>query len=117
MKFLSEMYQKNKDQHCWLPARWEYAEHLVNPLYVERGNKSWEPFIRIWEKNDEIVGISHPEDTNNAFLQIRPGYRELEPEMIDWAEEMIKKPTTNDQSNVLNCIVFELIKSAAYSTR
>src|SRR6056297_1697164 len=92
MDFLSEMYKENKNQHCWLPARWEYAEHLVNPLYVERGHESWEPYIRIWEDEGKIVGISHPEDTNNAFIQIRPGYRDLEVEMIEWAEQKIKKP-------------------------
>ena len=101
MEFLSEMYQENKNQHCWLPSRWEYAEHLVNPLYVERGNKSWEPFIRIWEDGEKIVGISHPEDTYNAFLQIRPGYRDLEPEMIEWAEETIKKPISENKEKVV----------------
>src|SRR6056297_40673 len=92
MDFLSEMYKENKNQHCWLPARWEYAEHLVNPLYMERGHKNWEPYIKIWEVDDKIVGISHPEETYNAFIQIRPDYRELEPEMIEWAIEKIKKP-------------------------
>ena len=101
MDFLREMYQENKNQHCWLPSRWEYAEHLVNPLYMERGEENWEKFIRIWEEDDEIVGISHPEDTYNAFLQIRPGYRDLEPEMLDWAEKTIAKPTENSNKKIV----------------
>ena len=101
INFLSEMYRVNKNQHCWLPSRWEYAVHLVNPLYVERGNKSWEPFIKIWEDEHEIVGISHPEETFNAFLQIRPGYRDLEEEMIDWAEESISKYIDDDKKKLV----------------
>lgn len=101
MDFLREMYKKNQNQHCWLPCRWEYAEHLVNPLYVERGEESWEKFIRIWENEDKIVGIVHPEDTYNTFLQIRPGYRELEPEMLDWAVEAIAKSTDNNKRKLV----------------
>lgn len=95
MNFLGEMYAIHQNQHCWLPARWEYTEYHVNPLYIERGWLSWEPFIRIWEDEGRIVGISHVEDTCNAFLQIRPDYRQLEPEMIEWAEQNIAKPTSN----------------------
>ncbi len=91
LAFLTEMYAINKNQHCWLPSRWEYAEHLVNPLYMERGYSSWEKFIKIWEDHEQIIGISHPEDTHNAFIQVRPGYRYLELEMIEWAEFNIAK--------------------------
>ena len=101
MDFLSEMYQENKNQHCWLPARWEYAEHLVNPLYVERGNDDWEPYIKLWEDDGKLVGISHPEETYNAFLQVRPGYQELEPDMIKWAEQSITKPVDDSKSKLV----------------
>jgi mycothiol synthase len=99
--FLREIYKMNKNQHCWLPTRWEYAEHLVNPLFVERGHKDWEPLIRIWEENDRIVGIVHPEDTHNAFIQIRPGYRLVEEEMIEWAEKNIALPFGDGRKKIV----------------
>lgn len=86
MAFLKEMYGINKNQSCWLPSRWEYAEFLVNTLYVERGWKSWENYIKIWEENHQIVAIAHIEDTCNTFLQVRPGYNNLELEMLEWSE-------------------------------
>ncbi len=101
MDFLKGMYAVNENQHCWLPQRWEYAEHLVNPLFMERGDANWEQFIRIWEENDKIVGIVHPEETCNVFLQIRPGYRKLEPEMIAWAEANIAKPDDGNNKKIV----------------
>ncbi len=95
MDFLREMYEINKNQHCWLPSRWEYAEHLVNPLYVERGDFSWENFIQIWEEGEKIVGVAHKENGPNAFIQIRAGYRHLEKEMIKWIEENIAEFINN----------------------
>ncbi|MFW5873500.1 MAG: GNAT family N-acetyltransferase [Bacillota bacterium] len=89
MNFLREIYKINKNQHCWLPSRWEYAEYLVNPLYIERGYSSWEEFIRIWEAGGEIVAVAHKEDICNAFLQVRPGYRNLEEDMVNWVEDNI----------------------------
>ena len=103
--FLREIYKINKNQHCWLPSRWEYAEHLVNPLYIERGYSSWEKFIRIWEARGEIVAVAHKEDTCNAFLQVRPDYRNLEEEMINWVEdniyEVIETETGEERKSVI----------------
>ena len=101
MEFLKEMYRFNKNQHCWLPQRWEYAHHLVNPLYIERGHPDCQQFIKIWEDDGKIVGLVHPEDTYNTFLQIRPGYRHLESEMISWAEDSISKTMEDTQDKKL----------------
>ncbi|WP_373898796.1 GNAT family N-acetyltransferase [Haloimpatiens sp. FM7315] len=98
MTFLKEMYHLNKNQHCWLPAKWEYTEHLVNPLYIERGYASWEDYIRIWEEEDKIVAIAHIEDTCNVFLQVRPGYSHLELEMVQWAEDNCAIPVENSEN-------------------
>jgi mycothiol synthase len=99
--FLREMYERNRNQHCWLSTRWEYAEHLVNPLFVERGYKDWEERIKIWEEDGSIIGIVHPEDTYNAFLQINPKYRFLEAEMIDWAEKNIAMPVQDGSKKIV----------------
>lgn len=89
MDFLREIFLETKTQHCWLPQRWEYAEHFVNHLYIERGADDWKKYIKIWEQNGKVVGVCHKEDGNNAFMQIRPGYDYLTDEMLDFAEEAI----------------------------
>ena len=95
MRFLREIYRETKTQHCWLPQRWEYAEHLVNPMYLQRGDADWQKSIRIWEDNGLLVGICHKEVGNNAFLQIRPGCECLTDEMLDHAEGAIA--SSNDE--------------------
>jgi len=87
MSFLSEMYQINQNQHCWLTTRWEYAEYLVSPLFEERGWRNWKHFIQIWEEDNRIVGIANRESTVDSFIQIHPEYRNLEIEMISWLEK------------------------------
>ena len=95
MDFLREIYLQTRAQHCWLPQRWEFAEHAVNPMYMARGEDTWHRYIRIWEAHGRIVGISHKEEGPNAFLQIRPGYDALTDEMLDFAEAEIAIPTAD----------------------
>ena len=106
MNFLREIYKINKNQHCWLPQRWEYAEYLVNPLYIERGHSSWEKFIRIWEEAGGIVGIAHKEDTCNAYLQIRPGYRNIEKKMVKWVEANIYEITETETGDKRKTVIW-----------
>ena len=101
MDFLREIYLQTRTQHCWLPQRWEYAEHAVNHMNVARGDDSWQRYIGIWEEHGRIVGISHKEEGNNAFLQIRPGYDSLTDEMLDFAEAVIAV-RTSDGKKCLN---------------
>ncbi|MBP6964669.1 MAG: GNAT family N-acetyltransferase [Armatimonadetes bacterium] len=80
MDFLREMYLRTKIQRCWLPQKWEYAEYLVNPMYMEPaggGWPHWHTSIRIWEEDGRIVAVCHNKSGNDAFLQIRPGYEHL----------------------------------------
>jgi len=88
--FLSEVHKITGTQHSWLPARFEYAEYLCEPLFTERGLRSWKETFRIWEENGKIVGVILSENPNEeAFIQIHPEYRFLEEEMIEWAETHI----------------------------
>lgn len=100
MSFLREVYLQTRTQHCWLPQRWEYAEHAVNPMYMARGDDNWQRYIGIWEENGRIVGISHKEEGNNAFLQIRPGYDSLTDEMLDFAEAVIAIQTAGGKKRL-----------------
>jgi hypothetical protein len=89
--FLREMYLLNRDQTCWLPQRWEDMEYRIRTLYLDRGEPDWHDSIQIWEEDGQIVGISHGEDKNTNFMQIRNGYESLFTEMLDLIES--KKDT------------------------
>jgi ribosomal protein S18 acetylase RimI-like enzyme len=93
MDFLREIYRQTRTQHCWLPQRWEYAEHMVNHLNVERGDDDWQRYIGVWEEHGRVVGLCHKEEADNAFLQVRPGYDALTDEMLDFAEVTIATET------------------------
>jgi len=100
MDFLREIYLQTRTQHCWLPQRWEFAEHAVNHINMARGEDSWQRSIGIWEEHGRIVGISHKEEGHNAFLQIRPGYDSLTDEMLDFAEAMIAAETADGRKRL-----------------
>jgi mycothiol synthase len=94
MAFLRRLYMLDPDQPYWLPARWEYATYLVAPLYCYRGYPDWTQTIRIWEDDgDGIVAIVNSENPDKqAFLHVHPSYRNLESELLRWAEENIATP-------------------------
>lgn len=93
MDFLTRLYLTNKDQQNWLPARWEYAEYLVSPLFQTRNYPDWTQSIGIWETAEgEIVGVANSENPDeNVFLQVHPNYRGLTSRMLDWAESALAK--------------------------
>jgi ribosomal protein S18 acetylase RimI-like enzyme len=97
MDFLREVYLQTRTQQCWLPQRWEYAEHAVNHINMARGEDPWQRSIGIWEEHGRIVGISHKEEGHNAFLQIRPGHDSLTDEMLDFAEAVIAIQTADEK--------------------
>ncbi len=49
----------------------------------------WEQRVRLWETTaGQLVGAAHTEyGRGDAYLDLHPDYRHLEPEMIAWAEE------------------------------
>jgi ribosomal protein S18 acetylase RimI-like enzyme len=43
--------------------------------------------VGLWEGDDgRLLGVVHAEDGGDAFLELDPGERHLEPAMLDWAE-------------------------------
>ena len=97
--FLDQVYSINKNQQNWLSARWEYAAYFISPLYHLMGKNEWENSIRIWEISEGvIVGVVSTEDAENTFIQIHPGYRFIEEDMVMWAEENLAVPA--DEGNI-----------------
>jgi len=93
IKFLRSVLLTESKRTCWLPQKWEYAEYLVNPLNLDIGKQveSWHSKIQIWEQGGEIVAICHNESDTSAFFEIKKGYENLYPEMLDWTEQNIAK--------------------------
>lgn len=59
----------------------------------EGGNPAWHEQGRIWlTAAGRAVGLVHPDGAGFPQLQIDPGHRHLEPEMIAWAEEHLAEP-------------------------
>jgi len=93
IKFLRDVLLSESHKTCWLPQKWEYAEYLVNPLHLDRGEQTerWHNKIRIWEQGGKIVAVCHNESNSSAFFEIKKGHESLYPEMLDWAEDNIAK--------------------------
>jgi len=125
IEFLNKVYKLNKNQHSWLPARWEYAEYFVSPLFViVQEKENWTSSMRLWinEEDFKIVGIVNSEDPNEqAFMQIHPEYRHIEDEMIQWAEDNIAQEVKENEGKKI--VVYahdgdehreEILKSRGY---
>jgi mycothiol synthase len=103
--FLVETYGITRLHHNWCIERWDYWRYFVKPLLAElKGGQPWNGTdIRLWETEEgQLVGVAHPEDPGQAFLQIHPDYRHLEDEMAAWAEQHLAVPTKDGKSRVLN---------------
>ena len=100
--FFRDLYRLSDNIPLWLPARWEYAEYLVSPLFKYTGSTiDWKETIYLWETDTkEIVAILCSENPDeNIYLHSKPEFRHLEEEMVTVAEEIVygtlNKPTIN----------------------
>jgi mycothiol synthase len=68
----------------WDVRHWDgYRFHRDEPF----GDDRFAAEVRLWETTDgHVIGAVHPDGHGAACLQGHPGHRDLEPEMIDWAE-------------------------------
>lgn len=64
--------------------------------------------VRLWETEaGELVGVAHPEGEGDVFLQIHPDYREIEPEMLAWAEANLCVIPADGSQRQLEMSVFD----------
>ena len=83
--FLISNYQPDNSDGNWLEPRWEYMHFRSDIIGKINTGK-----IGIWEDNNKIVGVAHPEEfAGELFLQIHPEYRFLKTEMMDYAEKTL----------------------------
>jgi len=68
----------------WEIRRWDGWRYYREDTRI---TPEWSQRIRLWETNDgQLVGVAHPEYEGSAFFELDPDYRDLEAEMIVWAE-------------------------------
>jgi mycothiol synthase len=93
--FMREVFLLN-DRHekSWHVARFDYWRwHLIKNCQV---CNPVDEVTFIWETaNDQIAAVLHPVTSGEAFLHVHPGFRtrELEEEMIAFAEEHLSAPS------------------------
>jgi predicted N-acetyltransferase YhbS len=96
----------------WRVERWVYARYFVAPLlgaarYAQtaedavQGIRNWESAIGVWEDDaGKIVAVVHGkgDGPGSAYSQRRPGADGLLDQMVDYAEEHLRHPSTGKLS-------------------
>lgn len=88
----------------WEIRRWDgWNTHRTPDELSDLGNR-----VRLWETEaSELVGAAHPEGAGDVFLEIHPDYREIEPEMLAWAEANLSVTLANTSLRQLEISVFD----------
>ena len=90
VRLLQQTVAESPPGHNWDLRRWE-GTCWYHP--DEGGNPGWHEHSRIWQTaSGRTVGLVHADGTGFAYLEIDPGHRHLEPEMIAWAEDHLAGP-------------------------
>ena len=87
-EFLIETYGITKQPFNWTLERWDYCRSFVN-LIRDRDPQQWEDLVRVWESGSgDIVGVACYEGSlGEVDPQVHPDRRDLEDEMMVWAED------------------------------
>ncbi len=89
----------NWDVRRWDGQRFHHATDDWSKRTVGR--------LQLWETVDgQLVGVVNPEGTGDAYLQLHPDFRAIEPEMVAWAEEHLAAANAEGQRQ-LEIFVFD----------
>ena len=79
--FITGLYQPGNADGNWFQPAWEYMHS--HPYLDESALEH----IGVWEENEAIVGVATYESRlGEAFFQLKVGYAQLKPAMLDHAE-------------------------------
>ena len=96
-QFMLEIYER--DWRCGVPA--PFFEYACSS-FASWMDLSYSYKDRIWEKDGQIVGFCFYENpVTDVFFSLRPGYEELAPEMIRYADQNMP-----DQGEGIRLILF-----------
>ena len=70
----------------WGIERWEMQRFTIHNAAELAGEPSLEQYIQVWEAHDRIVGVAHPEEGGDLWIEIDKDFRHLEDEMLAWGE-------------------------------
>ncbi len=88
--FLLESYTHYRRMFNWDPRRWLGTVYHNNDADMTRHRDTLPQHLRIWQDaRGAIVGVVIPEYTGQVFLHIHPAYRQIEAEMLAWAEDSL----------------------------
>ena len=102
----------NWDIRRWDGLRFHSADPILPPGVVGRS--------AVWEDDGgRVVGVVHPEDEAwpEAFLQVDPDARDLEPAMLDWAEAHLTSTVDGTQRLELTVLDGDLSRRALLAGR
>lgn len=98
------------ETHAITPTGFNWEIRRWEGWHFHRERLSWETNkqIRLWETAEaRLIGVAHPEGAGEAFLELHPDYRYIEPEMIAWAEENLCAPNGDDRQRRLDFSVLD----------
>ena len=91
-QFLIDSYSGHDRMFNWGIDRWEVMRYSGNAACELSGDRPWEQYVQIWEDDGRIVGVIHPEDGGDLFVEVDSGYRHLETAMYAWGEQNPSPP-------------------------
>jgi GNAT superfamily N-acetyltransferase len=84
--FLAGTYAVTRDTTNWEIRRWEGRYWHEDPRDLVEILAHPQTNVRIWDLGGGIVGVAHPEGRGDVHLEVHPDHRDLEVEMLQWAE-------------------------------
>ncbi len=84
--FLISTYAAFGWMYNWGQERWDIQRFGINNEEQLAGERFWEHYVHLWEVGGEVVGVAHPEEGGDLWLEVHPDYRDLENEMVAWGE-------------------------------
>lgn len=92
----------------WDVRRWEGRRFYDADPDPARWFQEWGPKVRLWEAGDgRLAAAIFPEGPGDAHPQLLPGHRDLEDEMIAWAEEHLAAPPGDAAGAMLQLFAYD----------
>jgi GNAT superfamily N-acetyltransferase len=102
---LIETYSITPPGFNWDIRRWD-GSYFYNekPGWEAR----WGGKVRLWETGEgRLVGAAHPESGGDGFLELHPDYRQIEEEMVAWAEAHLACAVKDGDRRQVSIYVYE----------
>lgn len=95
--------------HPLVPAGWNWEVRRWDGTVFHNADPRWEAHVRgkvqLWEAAGALVGAVTTEGGGDAHLQLHPGFRHLEEEMVAWAEAHLARQVADGR--LLSIFVFD----------